>query len=167
MHDDVIKWKHLPHYWPFVRGIQRSPVKTPHKGQWWGALMFSFICAWIKDWVNNRDAVFLNAIAPIMTSLKWHKLTLLIGECWVAVHVHSLQIPTTMGRYKHTCKCDDELKWLRIQCFFPLIWQNCRRCFLYTVKTSIHALIELGSEFHRAQPMKIDIPPEAVLEHPR
>ena len=22
-HDDVIKWKHLPHFWPFVRGIHR------------------------------------------------------------------------------------------------------------------------------------------------
>ena len=25
-HDDVIKWKHLPRYWPVVRGIHRSPV---------------------------------------------------------------------------------------------------------------------------------------------
>ena len=25
-HDDVIKWKHFPRYWPFVRGIYRSPV---------------------------------------------------------------------------------------------------------------------------------------------
>ena len=25
-HDDVIKWKHIPRYWPFVRGIHRSPV---------------------------------------------------------------------------------------------------------------------------------------------
>ena len=31
---------------PFVRGIHRSPVNSHHKGQWWGALMFSFICAW-------------------------------------------------------------------------------------------------------------------------
>ena len=23
-HDDVIKWKHFPRYWPFVRGIPRS-----------------------------------------------------------------------------------------------------------------------------------------------
>ena len=23
MHDDVIKWKHFPLYWPFVRGIHR------------------------------------------------------------------------------------------------------------------------------------------------
>ena len=44
-HDDIIKWKHFPHYWPFVRGIHRSPVNSPHKGQWRGALMFSLICA--------------------------------------------------------------------------------------------------------------------------
>ena len=41
-HDDVIKWKHFPRYWPFVWGIHRSPVNSPHKGQWRGALMFFF-----------------------------------------------------------------------------------------------------------------------------
>ena len=35
-HDDVIKWKHFPRYWPFVRGIHQSPVNCPHKGQWRG-----------------------------------------------------------------------------------------------------------------------------------
>ena len=56
LHDDVIKWKHFPRYWPFVRGIHRSPVNSPHKGQWRGALMFSLICVWINGWVNNRKA---------------------------------------------------------------------------------------------------------------
>ena len=55
-HDDVIKWKHLPRYWPFVWEIHRSPVQSPHKGQWHDALMFSLICVWINDWVNNREA---------------------------------------------------------------------------------------------------------------
>ena len=55
-HDDVIKWRHFPRYWPFARGIHRSPVNSPHKGQWRGALMFSLICAWINDWANNREA---------------------------------------------------------------------------------------------------------------
>ena len=40
MHDDVIKWKHRPRYWPLVRGIHRSLVNSPHKGQWRGALIF-------------------------------------------------------------------------------------------------------------------------------
>ena len=54
-HDDVIKWKHFPRYWPFVRGIHRSAMNSPHKGKWRGDLMFSSICAWI----NNRQAVDL------------------------------------------------------------------------------------------------------------
>ena len=55
-HDDVIKWKHFPRNWPFVREIHRSPVNFPHKGQWRGALMFSLIYSWINDWINNREA---------------------------------------------------------------------------------------------------------------
>ena len=30
-HDDVIKWKHFPRYWPFVWGIHRSPVNSHTK----------------------------------------------------------------------------------------------------------------------------------------
>ena len=56
LHDDVMKWKHFPRYRPFVRGIHRSPVNSPHKGQWRGALMFSLIYVWISGWVNNREA---------------------------------------------------------------------------------------------------------------
>ena len=55
-HDDVIKWEHFPRYWPFVRGINRCPVNSPHKGQWPGALIFSLICVWINGWVNPREA---------------------------------------------------------------------------------------------------------------
>ena len=55
-HDNVIKWKHFPRNWPFVRRIHRSPVNSPHKGQWRGVLMHSFICARINGWVNNREA---------------------------------------------------------------------------------------------------------------
>ena len=62
-HDDWIhtsKWRHqmealrITRYWPFVRGIHRSPVNSPHKGQWRRALMFSLISAWINGWINNR-----------------------------------------------------------------------------------------------------------------
>ena len=56
LHNDVIKWKHFPRYWPFVRGIPRSPVNSQQKGHWRGALVFSLICAWINVCVNNREA---------------------------------------------------------------------------------------------------------------
>ena len=76
LHDNVIKWKHFPHYWPFVRGIHRSPVNSPHKGQWRGALMFTLICARIIGWVNNRKAGDLRRYRPkydIVMKRHWTK----------------------------------------------------------------------------------------------
>ena len=61
MHDDKIarelfrhwtsvcghhEWKHFPRYWPFVNGINQSPVGSPSNGQWLGPLnFFFFLCA--------------------------------------------------------------------------------------------------------------------------
>ena len=39
-----------------MRGIHRSSVNSPHKGQFRGALMFSFAYARINSWVNNGKA---------------------------------------------------------------------------------------------------------------
>ena len=65
VHDDVIKWKHFPRYSPLVRGIHRSPVNSPHRGQWRGAMMFSLIYVWTNGWVNNRahhDVIVMGAV---------------------------------------------------------------------------------------------------------
>ena len=75
LQDDVIKWKHFPRHWTFVWGIHRSPVNSPHKGQWRGALMFSLICAWIDGCVNNREAGDLrrhHAHYDVMVMWRWH-----------------------------------------------------------------------------------------------
>ena len=75
----VIKRKHLLRYSPFVRGIHRSPVNFPHKGQWRGALMFSLVFARINDWVNNREAGDLRrhrAHYDVTVMLVWHILKL-------------------------------------------------------------------------------------------
>ena len=37
-------------------GNSLSPLNSPHKGQWRGALMFSFIYTWTNGWVNNGEA---------------------------------------------------------------------------------------------------------------
>ena len=54
-HDDVITWRHVPRWWPFMRGIHWSTVGFSHKGQWRGALVFSLICAGTNGWANTRD----------------------------------------------------------------------------------------------------------------
>ena len=79
-HDDVTKWKHFPRHWPFLRGIHRSPVNSPHKGQSRGILMFSLICTRIYCWVNNREAVDLRrhrahydamVMIPMVVQFNW------------------------------------------------------------------------------------------------
>ena len=37
-------------------GNSPSPVNSPHKGQWRGALMLLWSALWINGWVNNREA---------------------------------------------------------------------------------------------------------------
>ena len=67
-------WRHQMETFSFVRGIHRSPVNSPHKGQWRGALMFSLISAWINCWVNNRELVIWDAHSDvtIMVSFVTH-----------------------------------------------------------------------------------------------
>ena len=53
-------WRHqmetIPALLAICAGNSRSPVNSPHKGQWRGALMFSLIYAWINSWVNKGEA---------------------------------------------------------------------------------------------------------------
>ena len=84
----VTLWRHemekFPRYWPFVRGIHRSPVNSPHKGQWRGPLMFSLICVWINGWINNRKAGDLRR-HPVH-----YDVIVMKGELWGVLWVHSL-----------------------------------------------------------------------------
>ena len=85
--DDIIKWKHFPCYWPFVQGIHRSPVNSPHKGQWCGALIFSLICtvnkqlskqSWGWSWWRHQMKTFFRVTGPLcreFTGHRWFPLT--------------------------------------------------------------------------------------------
>ena len=60
-------WRHqmetFPRYWPFLRGIHRSPMDSHHKGQWLEALVSSLICAWtvpsnISLFENDKNSLW-------------------------------------------------------------------------------------------------------------
>ena len=78
-HDDVIKWKHFPRYWPFVRGIHRSrwiphtkandaefdvffdlPPNKQLSKQWWGWWFGTQSCPlWRHSNENREDRVLV------------------------------------------------------------------------------------------------------------
>ena len=138
VHDDVIKWKHFPHYWPFVRGIHPSPVNSPHKGQWRGALMFSLICAWISGWVNNRQAGdsrrhcahYDVSVMVLPGALKIHNYTHRKGRdtsMWTCDRCHkSLSGQAALMRHKARCTGGGKPKRLR-----------CRKCS-YSCYTKVY-----------------------------
>ena len=66
-HDDIIKWKHFPCNWPFVKGIHGSLVYSPHHGPWHGVLMFSLTYARTNIWANNWDDWDLKCITLVMS----------------------------------------------------------------------------------------------------
>ena len=69
--EDVIKWKHFPRYWPFWRGIFRSPVDSAHKDQLCGAFIFSLICTWTVLEQTIETPMIWDAITIIMMWLWW------------------------------------------------------------------------------------------------
>ena len=88
-HDDFIKWKLFARYWPFVRGIHRSPVNSDHKGQWRGALMFSLICALNKRlskqswvcWFETQSRSLCRHWNETIKRIKWATSHMYIYDC--------------------------------------------------------------------------------------
>ena len=68
-HVDVTNWKHFPRYWPFVRGIHRSPVNPPTKAS--DAELWCFLWSTPEQTIEQtiETPVIWDAMAPIMTLL--------------------------------------------------------------------------------------------------
>ena len=107
-HDDVIEWKHFPRYWPFVRGIHWSPVNSPHKGQWHGALMFSLICVWVIGWVNNREAGDLRRICAHYDATLMHKFhgDIVVHYCLTSLALIQRKTRSVKSMYCFQCQKD-------------------------------------------------------------
>ena len=88
-HDDVIKWKHFPRYWPFVRGIHRSPVNSPHKGRqvsssqnrnWYWGLCWFFLLRLNNAYLLNWS---INCLGNILSHIQWSHHYLVL--CWFII----------------------------------------------------------------------------------
>ena len=58
-HDDVIKWKHFPRYWLFVRGIHRSPGRTDTYMHQRNGVSLAQVMACRLSWTKPSSGPFL------------------------------------------------------------------------------------------------------------
>ena len=130
VHDDVIKWKHFPRYWPFVRGIHRSPVNSPHRGEWRGASMLSLICSWINGWVNNREAGDLRRHRAhydviVMLIKHWRRAYLdtevVVDEELETAPLLIEGLGAVLSKRKTMEHHDDVIKWKHFPRFWPFV----------------------------------------------
>ena len=98
---DVIKWKHFPRYWPFVRGIHRWPLDSPYKGEWRRALMFSLICAWTNGWANNWDASDLTRHRAhyYVTVMHWYEIGVKASNCISHFNVAACFVLASLSKF--------------------------------------------------------------------
>ena len=81
-HDDVMSWKHLPHYWPSLRRIYYSPVDSPHKGPAMQTFWFLFAVnpcksCWTNHWITgdlrHHHAQVTSLQCPVIQFYFWNK----------------------------------------------------------------------------------------------
>ena len=97
-HDDVIQWKHFPHYWPFVWGIHWSPAQRPvmwsfdvffdlclnkrlskHSWGWWFEML---LCPLWRHCIVITVMIEVSQLLPVSNVMTCHSLLL---SSWLVV----------------------------------------------------------------------------------
>ena len=89
-----------------VRGIQRWSVNSPHKGQWRGSLMFSSMCAWINDWVNNHEA------GDLSRHRAHYDVIVMWGFKSKAMNINTVDITGMDSARKNAIESDEAVNWM-------------------------------------------------------
>ena len=110
----------VPRHWPFVRGINQSPVVSIAKNQKCGALVFTLLLSWISCWKNKT----------IELAVIWDTLTLTSHEWDVIVTSHLHHGSQFIGN-STVCStaCAWSLTWTRTHYTHPVAYWYTR---LYT-----------------------------------
>ena len=122
MHDDVIRWKHFPRYWSFVREFTGHKVISSHKGQWRGTLIFfifSLICTW-----------------TIVTRVIWDPIVLIIYYITVMTRMWCLSLCSSLTPYNITFPFGTFINIYVVQC--RLILKRCLQLHVKGVNICLH-----------------------------
>ena len=113
-------------------GNSPVPGEFPAQRQWRGALMFSLICVWINDWVNNREAGDLR---------RYRAHYDVIAMTWTYANVYPRILPHTSScrtTFRLLLTLERLFDWLECQirrCVQQLVW----RLWNFIQKYIVHA----------------------------
>ena len=104
-HEDLT-WHDFPHYWPFVRGIHRSPMDSPHNGSVMRNFAVSLLLIQTIIWTNGRFV--LNKLS----SWWWYEKALAL--VWGLVCQTQ---PEVWTKWPSFCKRRFSVQFLEVFCF--------------------------------------------------
>ena len=117
-HDDVIKWKHFPRHWPFVRGIHRSPVKTPRHWPLWGEFPGDRMILVLMILTIQCGRMILNIKTPYFSKMlepnKFIKPLVTIEIITIEHHLCCVLQSYQPSRTKKGCHRPYSKKWFKI-----------------------------------------------------
>ena len=137
--------KTFPRYRPFVRGIHRSPVNSPHKGQWHGALMFLWSAPeqTVEEIIETPMFAFLNdgvfpsheCLSPcilqsFLYNIYTHTHTYIYIERETYIHVPATNKWVFHANLDFTSQNRADTHWLTMLRFFytnPSIIRHCNK----------------------------------------
>ena len=77
-HDVVIKWKHFPRYWPFVRGIHRHPwIPPPPPTKASDAEFWCFLWSWGWWFERPSRSIWRHCKVMLIQLIAWRRLHVL------------------------------------------------------------------------------------------
>ena len=99
----IVSWPGnvILHYWPFVRGIDWSPMDSPHKGTVTQIFDDFFLSAWISCWTNSHVVVNCDTIRLIwvyynlLTASFFHTLSITLKAKWAIMSQRKLWMVST------------------------------------------------------------------------
>ena len=111
-----IKWKQFLSHWPFVRGIHRPPVDSPHKGQWRGACFDVLLDQHLNKWLSKQSRRRLFEMSS-------HSLWRHCNVDWKSSH-ESVTWPVATCMELYRC-CEQPMANLEVGAFYPTLqWRH-------------------------------------------
>ena len=111
-----------------------SPVNSPRKGQWRRVLIFSLICAWTNDWVNEREA------SDLRRHCAQYNVTVMCNPIQLCKSQYCHQICTNLFKTKLKylkCKMNEKHIWFFCVCTL-FSCEQAARWMVQFIRPSVH-----------------------------